>query len=111
MQGEAALDLDGRNVLAPGDDHVVHPAGDVEVAIGVGEAGIAGEVPAITKGLRVGFGAMPVALEGFVALGDDGDLALLARRGGSARSPPRGTTRTMVLRPARPAEPGLPAAS
>ncbi len=54
---------------------------------------------------------MPVALEGFVALGDDGDLALLARRGGPVRVAPHGHDAHHGVEARPPAEPGFTAAS
>ena len=47
VQRQAGFDLDRRNVLAAGDDHVVDAAGDEDVAVGVDEAGVAGEIPAL----------------------------------------------------------------
>ena len=78
MQRQAALDLDRRDVLAAGDDHVVDPAGDEQVAVGIDIAGVAGEVPAVAQRLGVGIGPAPVALERFVAGQKRDDLALLA---------------------------------
>jgi hypothetical protein len=68
VQRQAAFDLHRRDVLAAGDDHVVDAAGDEQVAIGVEVAGVAGEVPALTQRLGVGFGSAPIALEGLIAL-------------------------------------------
>ena len=67
MQRQAALDLDRRDVLAAGDDHVVDTAGDEQVAVRVEVAGVAGEVPALAQRLGVGFGPPPIAFEGLVA--------------------------------------------
>ena len=38
MQRQAALDLDRRDVLAAGDDHVVDAAGDEQVAVGIDDS-------------------------------------------------------------------------
>ena len=112
MQREAAFDLDRRDVLAAGDDHVVDPAGDEEIAVGVDIAGIAGEVPAVAQRLGIRIGPPPIALEGFVARDQRDDLAFLAgRRGFVRRAAPSRTTRTIWLMPARPAEPGFAGAS
>jgi hypothetical protein len=66
VEREAALDLDRRDVLAAGDDHVVDPAGDEEIALGIEIAGIAGEVPAAAQCLGIGVGPAPIALERLV---------------------------------------------
>src|ERR1700731_2343804 len=63
MKRKTAFDLDRRNVLAPGNDHVVDPAGDKQIAVTVDETGIAGEIPALTQGLGVRIGPAPVPLE------------------------------------------------
>jgi hypothetical protein len=85
VQRQHGLDVDRRDVLAAADDHVVDAAGDEQVAFGVDVAGVAGEVPAAVQALRIGIGALVVALEGFVAaqLGDD--LALFHRARPGAR--------------------------
>ena len=76
VQRQAAFDLDRRDILATGDDHVVDAAGDEQVAVGVEIAGVAGEVPALAQRLGVGVGPAPVALEQLVALKERDDLAL-----------------------------------
>ena len=68
VQRQAAFDLDRRDVLAAGDDHVVDPPGDEQVAVAVEVAGVAGEIPALPQRLGVGFRPPPITLEGFVAL-------------------------------------------
>ena len=78
VQRQAAFDLDRRDVLAAGDDHVVDPAGDEQIAVLVEIAGVAGEVPAVAQRLGVGVGPPPVAFEGFVAREQRDDLAFLA---------------------------------
>src|SRR5580704_19344258 len=63
VQRKAAFDLDRRDVLAPGNDHVVYPAGDEQIAVTVDETGVAGEIPAFAQGLGVRVGPAPVPLE------------------------------------------------
>ena len=112
MQREAAFDLDRRHVLAAGDDHVVDPAGDEQIAVGVDIAGIAGEVPAVAQRLGIRIRPPPIAFERFVALEQCDDLAFLARlRDLVGVAAPSRTTRTIWLMPARPAEPGFAGAS
>ena len=89
VQRQAALDLDRRDVLAAGDDHVVDAAGDEEVAVGVEIAGVAGEVPAVAQRLGVGLRPLPIALEGLVAGGERDDLAFLAGPRPAPRPRPR----------------------
>src|ERR1700740_1018782 len=43
VERKRALDLDRRDVLATGNDHVVDAAGDEQIAIAVDKTGIAGE--------------------------------------------------------------------
>src|SRR4051812_28181702 len=81
VQRQAAFDLHRRNILAAGDDHVVDPAGDEQIAVGVEHSGVAGEIPAVPQCLGIGLGPPPVALEGFVGLQQRDDLAFLAGRG------------------------------
>src|SRR4029453_2147464 len=78
--GEYVLDLDGMDVLAAADDHVVHAAGDPEVAVNVDPAHVAGEVPALAQRAGVGAGAIPVAGKRFVRREARDDLAALAGR-------------------------------
>ena len=56
---DRVLDLDGVHVLAAGDDHVVQPVDEVDVAVGVDVADVAGVVPAAarTRALSVRGGA------------------------------------------------------
>src|SRR5271167_16725 len=61
MQGQHALDVAGRHVLSAGYDHVVDPAGDVEIALGIEISGIAGEIPAVVQRTSIGVGAPPIA--------------------------------------------------
>ena len=67
MAREHVLDLERMDVLAAGDDHVVDPAVDPEVAVVVEATGVARVVPAVADRLRVGVGPVPVAGEGLVA--------------------------------------------
>ena len=63
VQRKAAFDLDRRDVLAPGSDHVVYPAGNKQIPITVDETAVAGEIPALPQGLGVRIGPAPVPLE------------------------------------------------
>ena len=54
------------DVLATGDDHVVHAADDPEVAVPVDPADVSGVVPAFADRLLVGVGPVPVSGEGLV---------------------------------------------
>ena len=81
MQRQAAFNLDRRNVLSAGDDHVVHAAGDEKIAIAVEISGVAGEIPAVAQCLRIRVRPPPIAFEGFIAREQRDDLALLAGRG------------------------------
>ncbi len=97
MQRQAAFDLDRRDVLAAGDDHVVDAAGDEQVAVGVDVAGVAGEIPAVADRRGVGFGPAPVAFEGFIAGEQRDDFAFFAdgarfRRRTRRRAAPRGSS-------------------
>ena len=56
------LDLDRRNVLAAADDHVLQAIGDLHVAVGMHDGGIAGVEPAVAHALRGGLGIVVVAL-------------------------------------------------
>ena len=85
MQRQAALDLDRRDVLAAGDDHVVDATGDEEIAVGVQIPGVARKIPALAQRLGVGVGAAPIALERFVAQEERDDFAFLADGGNIVR--------------------------
>ncbi len=92
MAGEDVLDLDRMDVLAAGDDHVVQPPVDPQVAVGVEVPGVAGVVPAVANRLGVGVGPVPVAGERLVAREVRADLPtrleLQARiDGGPSRAP------------------------
>ena len=80
MQGQHALDIDRRDVLAAADDHVVDAAGDEEIAVAIDIAGVAGEVPAVAQAFGVRIGPTVVALERLVAEQFGNDLALFAAR-------------------------------
>ena len=78
MQRQAAFDLDRRDILAAGDDHVVDPAGDEQVAVGIDIAGVAGEVPALAQRLRVGIRAAASSPRRLRRSQQRDDLAFLA---------------------------------
>lgn len=48
--GQDGFDLDRVHVLAPADDHVVLPAGQVEIALAVGPCHVAGAEPSTPEG-------------------------------------------------------------
>src|ERR1700741_4198946 len=77
VKRQTALDLDGRDVLAAADDHVVDAAGDEEIAILIDVSGVASEIPAVAERARICVGPPPVALEGLVAGQQRNDLAFL----------------------------------
>jgi hypothetical protein len=54
VEAQNLLDLRGVHVLATGDDHVSEPARDVEVAVGVEAAEIAGSKPPVVEQLLRG---------------------------------------------------------
>ena len=66
VQRQHAFDFSRRDVLAAGNDHIVNPAGDEEIAVSVDKAGIPGEVPALAQCPGVGIGPPPIALESLV---------------------------------------------
>jgi hypothetical protein len=59
MAGEHVLDLQRVDVLSAGDDHVVDPAEQPEVAVTVEPADVARVVPAVPDRQLVGIGAVP----------------------------------------------------
>ena len=63
MLAQRLLDLRRIHVLASGDDHVLDPVDDVELALCVTEAGIAGPIPAVFHDRRRCFRLLPVAAE------------------------------------------------
>src|SRR5437870_10644078 len=65
---EAVLDLDRRDVLAAGDDHVLLAVGDDDVGA-VEVPAVAGVEPAVDDRLRRVLGLLPVALEHVVGAG------------------------------------------
>src|SRR6185295_11975781 len=65
MLEQAVLDLDGRHVLAPGDDHVLLAVADRDERV-VGVAAVAGVEPAVHDGLGRLLGLVPVPLEDVV---------------------------------------------
>ena len=81
---EGVLDLGAVDVLAAGDDHVLGPVDEVQVAVGVEVADVAGAVPlAVEHGLGRLLGLVPVPGHHVRAL--DHDLADLAGRRPAAR--------------------------
>ena len=87
---EHVLDLERMHVLAAGDDHVVEPAVEPEVAVLVEPADVAGVVPAVADLLRVGVRPVPVAVERLVGGHVAEDLAVLAElQARVQRGPPR----------------------
>ncbi len=62
MGVEHALDLGRVDVLAARYDHVLHPVVDVEEAVGIEIAGVAGVEPTVADALRIGLVALPVPL-------------------------------------------------
>ena len=95
--GEDVLHLDGMDVLAAGDDHVVHTPDDPEVAVLVEPPDVACVVPAVADRLLVGVGPVPVAGERLVRGHVAEDLAFALA----------GSSRRRALRAARPAQPGF----
>jgi hypothetical protein len=77
VQRQAAFDLDWRDVLAAGDDHIIDAAGNEKIAVGVHQSGVAGKIPAVANS-GVGVGAAPVAFERFIAGDERNDFAFLA---------------------------------
>src|SRR6185503_20075427 len=76
---DRALDLGGVDVLAAGDDHVLDADVDIEVAVLIHVAGIAGAEPAVAAESPGGrLRQVPVA--NHVGAGAGGDFANLARR-------------------------------
>ena len=65
------LHLDGRDVLPAGDDDVLGPVAQLDVAVGVHHAEIAGVEPAARERLGGGLGVAVVALHHVVAAHDD----------------------------------------
>src|SRR3954468_7997180 len=61
MGGEGVLHLDRVDVLAAGHDHVVDAVDELEVAVLVESAEVAGEVPAVAEHLRGRVRVVPVA--------------------------------------------------
>ena len=60
VRRDRVLDLDGVHVLAAGDDHVLHPVDEEQVAVGVEVAGVAGVVPAAAERVGGRLGLVPV---------------------------------------------------
>src|SRR5438445_207850 len=72
VRHERVLDFRGVDVLAARHDHVFYAVMDVEVAVGVEIAGVAGTEPAAVEECLVGgLGHLPVALHVLMAAGHD----------------------------------------
>ena len=67
VAGEHALDLQRGDVLAAGDDHVLGPVGDADIAVGLDHAQIAGVIPAALEGFGGGLRILQIALHDDVA--------------------------------------------
>ncbi|HEU0221231.1 MAG TPA: hypothetical protein VFR34_03325 [Paracoccaceae bacterium] len=78
MQADGVLDLDGTDVFAARDDHVLDAVLDEDIADLVEAAGIAGRHPAAAQGRGRRGGLAPIALHHHRPA--HGDLADLARR-------------------------------
>ena len=52
VAGQRRLDLDGGDVLSPGDDDVLGPVADLEISVRVQDAEVPGAQPAVRYGLR-----------------------------------------------------------
>ena len=92
------LDLERVHVLAAGDDHVVEPAVEPEVAVLVEPPDVAGVVPAVANLLLVRIRPVPVAGERLIRGHVAEDLAVLAEpQARVQRRPPRAPRlRTLV---------------
>jgi hypothetical protein len=102
MQGKIALDLDRRDILAAGDDHVVDAARHEQVAVLVEVTRVAGEIPALAQRFRVCVGTSPITFERLVARQQRDDLALFI---GGREFVDRPLMRWLM--PALPADPDL----
>ena len=69
--GQRLLHFNGGDVLAAGDDDVLHAVAQFDVAIGVDHGEVAGVEPAAVKGLLGGFGIVVVAQHDVVAAHQD----------------------------------------
>ena len=87
------LDLDRGDVLGAGDDHVLLPVRDREMALAVEPAAVAGVEPATLQGLGTGVRVVPVTREDDVGAGED-----LAGVGGREPDAQRGRARAAQLR-------------
>src|ERR1019366_1016700 len=65
--GQRLLDFNGGDVLAAGDDDVLHAVAHFDVAIGVDDGEVAGVEPAAVKGVRGGLGVVVIAEHDVVA--------------------------------------------
>ncbi|MCY1506165.1 hypothetical protein D9M68_404040 [compost metagenome] len=71
MAVQHALDLDGGDVLAAGDDDVLQPVADFHVAVRMPHRQVAGVEPAAGEGFLGGAGVLQVALHHRVATHED----------------------------------------
>ena len=93
------------DVEAAGDDHVLLAVDQIEIAVGVHVADVAGEEAVADEGLRGFLRPVPVALGDVRAL--DADLADFARRQHLRADRPATTTSISMPGSIRPIEPGL----
>src|SRR3546814_17361407 len=78
MGGERAFNLDGKDVLAAADDHVLQPVHDIDVALLVHPAEIAGMHPSTPDPPGGLFGQTPISRNHNPA--PDNTFAVLAER-------------------------------
>ena len=71
MLGDDILDLGRIDVLAARDDHVLHPVDDIDEAVGIHVAAVAGMHPAAGERAFGFFRALPITHHDIVAAGDD----------------------------------------
>src|SRR5271157_4370832 len=71
MVGQRLLDFNGRDILAAGNDDVLHAVADFDVAVGVDDGEVAGVEPAALKCIRGGFGIVVIAQHDVIAAHED----------------------------------------
>ncbi|MNG93656.1 hypothetical protein D3C79_526310 [compost metagenome] len=71
MLVQGVLDLDGGDVLATGNDDVLEPVLDLDIAVGMPHGQVAGVEPAATEGFGGGFRVFQVTLHHRVAAHED----------------------------------------
>ena len=69
--GQGHLHLGRENVLSAGDDHVLHPVHEEQVAAVVEVAGVAGAIPAVPEDLGGSLGLVPVLAHEVAGPGPD----------------------------------------